>query len=110
MSHTKEPWKVDGADIWHVGEGYGDRQDPHLFTGITLNKHCQTPRAFSNLQRTVDCVNALTGVPPGKEQEAMDKVRAVVLQFHTLAKQYPNSAASGQWIELAALLGIGGEK
>ncbi len=37
MAYTPGPWKWDGVDLWHFGDGY-ECNDPHSFTGVTLDK------------------------------------------------------------------------
>lgn len=57
---TPLPWKTDGCDVWHRGESYESKTDPHLFTGITIQKELrQSPVAKANLAMAVEAVNAL---------------------------------------------------
>lgn len=56
---TPFPWKVDGYDIWHQGESYDSKTDPHLYTGITIDPRLRNSRtAITNLEVAVKCVNA----------------------------------------------------
>lgn len=34
---TPLPWKWDGEDLWHVGAGYSDPDDPHAYVGIQID-------------------------------------------------------------------------
>ena len=36
LNFTRGPWRWDGDSLWHFGEGYHDKDDPHIFTGILL--------------------------------------------------------------------------
>ena len=79
--HTREPWKCDGEDLWHCGESYESKVDPHEFTGIVIDKNVRrSTRARANARRIVACVNALAGIPterleqlkPGEVRERLN--------------------------------------
>ena len=43
---TPGPWKWDGKDVWHRGESYESKTDPHLYTGIQGDERLQTSLTF----------------------------------------------------------------
>lgn len=48
--HTRAPWAWDGLELWHIGNGYSDKDDPHLYTGILKDKRLNTSRLRGNAQ------------------------------------------------------------
>lgn len=38
---TKGPWRWDGSDLWHVGFGYDDADDPHRYTGVRYDERLE---------------------------------------------------------------------
>jgi hypothetical protein len=103
MSHTKEPIEL-------VDERIPAKDGMSLLGMDARGAFIVWDRADAS--RLVNCYNALTGVPPGKEQEAMDKVRQML---KTMSAWYSGSldhqpAYVRMGREAAALLGIGGEK
>ena len=57
--HTPLPWTASGDDLWHFGEDYESKTDPHRYTGISIEKSLrQSPIAKANLELIVTAVNS----------------------------------------------------
>lgn len=54
-------WFCDGYDIWHAGESYESKTDPHFYTGISIDsKLTKSPKALANL---TFCAHARQDIP-----------------------------------------------
>lgn len=60
---TPRPWKWDGGDLWHFGDGYEAGRvkfdDPHRYTGISANRDLRdSPILEANKEFIVTACNA----------------------------------------------------
>lgn len=54
-------WFCDGYDIWHCGESYESKTDPHFYTGVSLDPNLtKSSKALANLDF---CAQARSDIP-----------------------------------------------
>jgi hypothetical protein len=78
-------WFCDGYDIWHKGQSYESKDDPHFYTGISIDpKLTKSPKALANL---TFCAHARADIP------------ALLTAVETLQQDNARLRAALEWIE-----------